>query len=94
MLFLTHNIMHILIHKNFVKQYRKLSAKDQERFKQRRNIFLKDPFSIQLNNHSLSGEYNGFRSFNVTGNIRVIFEQIDETVVHFHYIGTHSELYS
>jgi len=41
----------------------------------------------------LHGEHKGFKSFNVTGDIRVIFKETKEVFL-FVDIGTHGELYS
>ncbi len=49
--------MKIFTHRHFKKQYSKLSKKVQEKFKERRNIFLYDEFNPLLNNHPLEGEY-------------------------------------
>lgn len=41
----------------------------------------------------LSGNYSGFHSINITGDIRALYEEIDGSYVIFEFIGTHSELY-
>ncbi len=56
-------------------------------------MFLENPFHPLLKNHALSGEYSNYRSFNVTADIRAIYEPIDSETVIFINIGTHSELY-
>ncbi len=85
--------MRILIHKNFEKHYKKLKESEKQAFKERRNIFLKEPFNPILNNHSLGGKYKGYRSINITGDLRVIFEILSEEVAYFVAIDTHSNLY-
>lgn len=85
--------MKIILHKHFKKKYEKLSENNKRQFKNRRNIFLEDPLNILLKNHALSGEYSNYRSFNITADIRVIYEPIDNETVLFITIGTHSELY-
>ncbi len=64
----------------------------KRKFIERRNIFLKDEFHPVLNNHALKGEYHGYRSINVTGDIRAIFKRGFEYVI-FVEIGSHSKLY-
>ena len=66
--------MRILLHKNFDKNYKKLKESEKQAFKERRNIFLKNPFDPVLNNHPLGGQYKGYRSININGDLRVIFE--------------------
>lgn len=84
--------MIILLHKNFKKSYRRLKKSQKNKFKERRNLFLQDEFNPILNNHALSGKYKGYRSINVTGDIRVVFKREDDTVV-FVEIDSHSNLY-
>ncbi len=83
--------------RKFAKRYDKVDLKIRNAFKNRLKLFMKDPFNALLNNHSLIGEYTGFRSINVTGDWRAIFSELvdDEgnKIVIFEMIGTHSELY-
>lgn len=84
----------ISLHRHFEKKYSKLPLKIKDAFKERRDLFLADIHSPLLNVHALHGEYNGYQSFNITGNIRVIFKETKEDVFLFLDIGTHPELYS
>ncbi|MBI2314550.1 type II toxin-antitoxin system mRNA interferase toxin, RelE/StbE family [Candidatus Daviesbacteria bacterium] len=84
--------MKIKLHKNFVKLYQKLRVNEKKKFKERRDLFLQDEFNPTLNNHSLTGKYTGYRSFNVTGDLRVIFKKNGDEVT-FIAIGSHSKLY-
>ncbi len=85
--------MHLVTHKQFNKAYAKAPKIVKEHFKERRNLFLINPFHPLLNNHSLTGQYVGCRSINITGDWRVIYHaQSGDTIV-FLKIGTHSQLY-
>jgi len=84
--------MIIHLHRNFKKQYEKLKDSQKRKFKERRSVFLQDEFSPILNNHALKGRYQGYRSINVTGDIRVIFKEEAQYVI-FVKIGSHSNLY-
>ncbi len=75
--------MRALFHKDFKKRYKKLRA-----------IFLENPFDSLLNNHPLQGKYEGFRSINVGGDLRAIYEMAEKDVAYFIAIDTHSKLYS
>lgn len=86
--------MKIVLHRNFEKQYKKLRRSEQERFKERRDMFLNDPFDPVLNNHPLRGKYKGYRSINVTGDLRAVYKLLNENTVLFVAIDTHSNLYS
>jgi addiction module RelE/StbE family toxin len=86
--------MRILLHKNFEKNYKKLKESEKRAFKDRRNIFLKNPFDPILNNHALSGKYQGCRSINITGDIRAIYRVLNnEELAYFVTVDTHSNLY-
>ena len=84
--------MIIRSHRNFKKQFYKLTKSQREKFKERSNIFLRDEFHPILNNHVLKGKYEGCRSINVGGDLRAIFKKSSEDVV-FVKIGSHSKLY-
>lgn len=85
--------MKIELHRNFLKAYIKQSQKIQDKFKEKRNLFIENMFHPLLNNHSLNGEYDGCRSINITGNIRAIFYIKTDGNVVFINIGSHPELY-
>jgi len=80
--------MKIFLHKNFSKKYAKLRQNEKNKFKERRNLFLEDPYNPLLNNHPLAGKYAGCRSINVTGDLRVIYDTIDKDSVLFIDIDT------
>lgn len=82
----------IKLHKNFIKQYQKLRLSEKIKFKERRNLFLQDEFNPILNNHPLKGKYLGYRSINITGDLRVIYKRLKDYVI-FVTIDSHSNLY-
>lgn len=85
--------MKIILHRNFKKQYKKLGDGKRRRFKERRDLFLKNPFHPLLNNHALHHPYEGYRSINITGDLRAIYEEVPPGIAHFIELGTHPELY-
>ena len=85
--------MRIFLARSFVKGLRKLSPHELERFKERRDLFLHDPFNPLLHNHKLHGKYVGHWSINITGDCRAIYRFIDSSSAEFVTIGTHSALY-
>lgn len=85
--------MNIFFHRHFTKQYRKLPKKIQQRFKERLAIFSADPFYSPLRNHALAGDLEGYRSIDITGDIRAVYKTLREDAVEFALIGSHSELY-
>lgn len=84
--------MIVHLHKNFRKQYKKLAESQKNKFKERRNLFLRDEFNPILNNHALRGKYAGYRSINITGDLRALYKR-EGNVVIFVTIDTHSNLY-
>lgn len=79
-------------HKNFEKKYLKLQIKIRGRFRERRDLFLNDQFHPLLDNYALHGEWEGYRSINVSGDFRAVFKQEGE-VATFVDIDTHHKLY-
>ena len=80
--------------KRFEKDLKKSPRKIQISFRNRLEIYLTDKFNPILNNHSLTGKYNGYRSFNVTGDWRAVFRELDGgEIIYFDVIRTHSQLY-
>ena len=93
MTFLMSQITKIEYTKKFRKQYSKLNPKVRAQFKKRQRLWLEDPYNTQLHLHMLTGEYAGLYSINITGDIRALYEKIDDSYVIFGFIGTHSQLY-
>jgi addiction module RelE/StbE family toxin len=85
--------MQIAFQRSFLKQFKKLPQKIQEQFRNRRDLFLANPFHPILDNHYLHGEYKGYRSINITGDYRAIYEPVGPDTAFFIKIGTHTELY-
>ena len=87
--------MRIEYSKKFIKEFKKCPAGVKTNFKKRLEIFINDQYYPILNNHPLIGELKNYRSINITGNWRAIFEEIkDGQIIYFVAIGTHSQLYS
>jgi addiction module RelE/StbE family toxin len=89
--------MNIRYSTNFKKQYKKAPKKIQEKVKERISLFVRDPTNQLLNNHVLTGKFQGYRSINITGNWRVIFSRRlnlkSKQEYYFELMGTHSQLY-
>jgi len=87
--------MIIQLHTRFEKEFKRQSLQLKDKIYKRIYLFSQEPFHPILNNHALIGKYVGYRSINVTGDIRILYKQSNghESVVLF-MIGTHSKLYS
>lgn len=86
-------MLQIISNDKFKRSFKKKDKFIQKKARERIKIFQQDPFNILLKNHALAGEYKNRRSFNVTGDYRIIFYYVDENTVCFSDIGTHPELY-
>jgi len=85
--------MKLQYHKQFQKQLFRLSPKQQSTVKDKLILFQNDQYHPSLNNHLLKGKYLGYRSINITGDIRAIFMQHTKDHLEFVYIGKHAQLY-
>lgn len=79
--------------KHFEKAVRKLPRKIQTRLAERLRLFAIDPWNPLLNNHALNGSKQSFRSINVTGDHRLIFEEVETGIAYLIDVDTHSNLY-
>ncbi len=79
--------------KAFNKQFEKLPLKKQGRARAAVALFLQNEDALSLRNHSLKGEWRGYRSISAGGDFRLHFKMIDQNTVLFVALGTHSQLY-
>jgi addiction module RelE/StbE family toxin len=86
-------MIHLTFHKKFKKHIAKLTPKQRRQIEERLLLFISTPFAHDLNNHALGEVSRGYRSINITGDMRAIYEPISKNEVFFVEIGTHSELY-
>jgi addiction module RelE/StbE family toxin len=80
-------------HPIFDKMYAKLRVGEKRRFKERRDLFLSNPFHPLLRTHPLHGEFEGFWSINVGGDLRAVYKYDTADSVVFTKLGTHHELF-
>lgn len=75
---------------------KKVNARVRKSFKQKLEVFLKEPQNPELNNHSLKRDCLGYRSIDITSDWRAIFAEKtedNETIMYFVDIDTHEKLY-
>jgi len=80
----------------FRKQYLKVDKKIKNAFAQTLEMFVEDPNHPSLRNHQLKEELLGYRSIDITDDWRAIFKERQsktKTLITFHMIGTHDQLY-
>lgn len=88
--------MNIELHPAFEKSYKKRIAKNKKlvnQFAGRLELFKQDPHSSLLKDHALVGSRKNFRSFSITGDIRVVYLQVTPDRVLLLDIGTHNQVY-
>jgi len=88
--------MKFKFHKVFVKHFDKRIKPQQNLLQQyitRYQLFIIDRKNPLLNDHQLTGDLQGKRSFNVTGDIRVVYRQIESEAMEFLDIGSHNQVY-
>lgn len=86
--------MKIELHKNFEKAFSRLDFKQKQRVREVLDLFRKDPFNPLLKNHILHGEFQEYRAISAGGNLRLIFQTIDNfDTVQFLNVGTHNQVY-
>lgn len=84
--------MTTVYHRDFKKSYKKLTARIRKKLDDRLRLFSRDEFNPILNNHALTGKYQGFRSINISGDLRAIFRKEKDSVL-FAVLDKHSNLY-
>lgn len=87
--------MKIIFHKHFVKNFDKRIKTNSnllEKFNGRYELFVKDKNNPLLHSHRLTGILQGKQSFSITGDIRVIFQENQDSV-EFLDIGSHNQVY-
>ena len=84
--------MRISYNKDFTKKFIRHPKKIKDKFKERLILFEKNEFNPILNNHALTGKYKGYRSINVSGDVRAVFRRGKDDAL-FVKIDSHSNLY-
>ena len=85
--------MVVTYHKDFIKSSQKLTQAQKQKLTERLKIFGQDEFNLILNNHPLKGEYQGFRSVNITGDLRAVYKKEAQDKIIFVAMDSHSNLY-
>lgn len=76
----------------FRHQLEQVSFEIKVAFRGTLETFLEDPYHPSLRNHTLTGEYAGTRSVDVTGDVRALYREVSERII-FVELGTHEQLY-
>ena len=86
--------MNIDFSKSFDRQFQSLlSARQRQQALEAIELYIDKPFHKDLRNHALYGEWKGYRSISVGGDLRLHFKVIGENRVLFEAVGSHDQLY-
>lgn len=85
--------MIVITSSKFDKQFKKQTQKIKDEFGIRVKMLMDDVNSQLLKSHKLSGKLKNLWSFNVSADIRVIFDRNQKGIILMVAIGSHSELY-
>jgi len=88
-------MIRVLYSNQFKKRIRKRLASSllQKKFQDKLQKFQENQFHPLLRDHNLHGDLEGYRAFSITGDIRIIYREIDKNTVEFLDIGTHAQVY-
>lgn len=77
----------------FKKKAQRLPKKTSSAVAERLRLFATSPHHPLLHNHALKGSFRAYRSINISGDLRAIFEVVDGDTIRFIDIGNHHDLY-
>ena len=87
--------MKLRYHKNFLKSF-KLRIEPKvalsKRLSSRLKLFMEDSTDPILKDHRLRGEKSEYRSFSVTGDIRVVYKIVKDEIW-LYDVGSHNQVY-
>lgn len=88
--------MRVTEHPRFKKSYKERVSKNRklaEAFIEALRLFLEDPKNPILRDHTLTGSMYGYRSFEATNDLLVVYLVVKEGIV-LYDIGSHNQVYS
>ena len=88
--------MRVQLAPRLIDKLKKQDVRIRKSFRKVINLFSIDPNNLELNNHQLHKEWEGFRSIDISSDWRAIYQEVDEgdePVAYFVALGTHKELY-
>ncbi len=88
--------MKVQLAPELIVKLKKQDVRILKSFKMAIELFSEDPNNLELDNHELKREWEGFRSIDVTVDLRAIYQEGsegNEPMAYFVAFGTHKELY-
>lgn len=80
-------------HSAFERQVKKIQKPLRARLWERLALLESDPVPELLHDHKLNPPFDGYRSINITGDLRLIYKRIDADTLYLRTLGTHHQLY-
>ncbi len=80
--------------KSFTKQFKTLRENQKTRFYERLELLKKNPHDRILRDHALKGNYKGYRSIDIEGDLRALYYIKVDVIIIFAFIGSHNQLYN
>ena len=87
--------MNLFRTKTFKKEYAKIKITDTQYVKYLKYLVIlleDDELPPESRDHSLNGEYMGFREFHIGGDLLIVY-MIEDDILRLTRIGTHSQLF-
>jgi len=85
--------MQYILSKRFEKDFTKLPKTTKNKAIASLEIFIENPQKARLRNHALQGKWKRHFSINITSDTRALYFRVDNYLVRFVAIGSHSERY-
>lgn len=88
--------MNVHYSRQFIKNYKKRvsnNPKLKKQFSERVKLFINDPNNPLLRDHNLVGAMTEYRSFSITGDIRLIYSDENDGSILLIDVGTHAQVY-
>jgi addiction module RelE/StbE family toxin len=86
----------VFANKTFIELYKKADVRLRKSVNEKVQMFEKNPFELELNNHPLRDKWAGCRSIDITNDYRGVYKEVQEgrkLNAYFIALGTHKELY-
>lgn len=88
--------MKVQLAPELINKLKKQDVRIRNSFKKAIELFSEDQNNLELDNHELKREWEGFRSIDVTADLRAIYQEAseeDEPITYFVALDTHKNLY-
>lgn len=88
--------MDIVLTDQFKKNFKKRILRNVPltiKYRERAILFMQDTHNPLLHTHILKGKMREYRSFSITGDVRVIYIQQNIKTILFVDIGSHAQVY-